>query len=109
MMDQTLTQQNFMTTVRYTITAVGAFAVAKGWISDETVNTLVGLAAIFGPLAWGMWVNYSKQQKLKQAAATGVAVGIAHAEDMSVNTVAPGAVTPGVAAELFSTYAPEKG
>lgn len=48
----------FRTLLRYTVAAVGAFALGKGWIDDETLQFVTVLVTVIGPAAWGMWDTY---------------------------------------------------
>ena len=38
-----------MTLLRYALTAIGGIMVTRGWLSDQTVNDLIGVALILAP------------------------------------------------------------
>lgn len=76
-MDSTsVTQDQFLTSLRYLIATGGAYAAGKGWINSELTNNLLVVASILGPLAWGLYVNWQKSQQTKLATAIGVQAGI---------------------------------
>lgn len=103
-MNDNLGSQNFMTSLRYLITALGSFAVGKGWITNDTINTVLGVVAIIGPLAWGWYVNYQKQQAKKQEVTTAVRAGVAEASDPSSYTPPPAAISPSIAQTIIDKH-----
>lgn len=67
--DNTLEGQ-ITTLARYLLTAVGSFALGKGWIDGEALQMLTGLVTIAAPAAWGIWKTYtSKKQRIVLAEA----------------------------------------
>lgn len=71
-------------------------------ISGAIVSVLTGAAVV----VWGYVNGKSSEIAAKQAVAVGVAAGIAHAEDTSVLTIPPAAVSPEVAKAIVADYAP---
>jgi len=114
-----ITQDQFLTSLRYLIAAGGAYAAGKGWINSETINNLLVVASILGPLAWGLYVNWQKSQQVKKVAAVGVQAGIALAAsgdaiDSAGNPISrfaadatpPKQVTLTTAPEIIEKYGP---
>lgn len=71
-----ITQDQFLTSLRYLIVWAGAYATGRGYISSETLGNIVTISAVLGPLAWGLYVNWQKSQQTKIATAAGVQAGI---------------------------------
>lgn len=53
---------------RYLLTAIGAFAIGRGWITDQTLQAITTLATIIAPAAYGIYTTYASKQKLVRAA-----------------------------------------
>lgn len=103
-MNDNLSSQNFMTSLRYLITALGSFAVGKGWITNDTINAVLGVVAIIGPLAWGMYTNWKKQQDAKQSVTAAVRAGVAEASDPTSYTPPPAAISPSIAQTIIDKH-----
>lgn len=56
------------TALRYMLTAVGAFAVGKGWIKDDTLQALIALVTVAAPSVYGVWLSIQNKKKLIVAA-----------------------------------------
>lgn len=65
--DNTLEGQ-ITTLARYLLTAVGGFALGKGWIDNELLQLLTGLVTVAAPTAWGIYRTWSNKAKLIEAA-----------------------------------------
>lgn len=57
--DQTMAQLGVA--IRYALTAVGGYMVAKGWLEDDLLQIIVNVAVMLGPIAYAAW--RSQQQK----------------------------------------------
>lgn len=53
------------TLVRYLITALGAYAIGKGWLEQDTLNFVLALSATVVPMAYGIYKAWTNNQKLK--------------------------------------------
>lgn len=70
-------------------------------------GAIVSILSAFAIVAWG-WVNgRNSETAVRAALVTGVQVGIAHADDMTVQTTPPAAVSSKVAEALVAEYAPK--
>ncbi len=50
--------------LRYALTAVGAWLIGKGYISDDTLEMLTALVTVVAPTVYGVWLSYRNKQKL---------------------------------------------
>lgn len=88
-----------------------AWLKARGY-SDQNTNILIAISVFsaFGTLAtlaWG-WLNGKNTEKAAlQVLATGVQVGIAHAEDTENLTISASSISPRIAEGLAETYVPK--
>lgn len=88
-----------------------AWLKARGY-SDPNIDLLVS-GAVFSALVaaativWGWISGKNTEAAAVQVLRDGVAAGIAHAEDASVPTVPPAAVSPKVAEDIVAAYAPK--
>ncbi len=55
--DNTLEGQ-IATLARYILTAVGSFALGRGWLDNEALQLLTGLVTVAAPTAYGIWKTY---------------------------------------------------
>jgi len=63
--------------LRYMLTALGSYAIGKGWIDGELLNVLTGLATVAAPAIWGMWRTWQTRKTMVtvgEAAPNSVAV-----------------------------------
>lgn len=117
-----ITQDQFLTSLRYLIVSGGSYAAGKGYISSDMLNNLLAVAAVLGPLAWGLYANWQKSQQNKVTAAVGVQAGInltlsGNAVDHDGNPISkfaadatpPKIVTVASAAQIVKDYAPPTG
>ncbi|WP_375248321.1 hypothetical protein [Sphingomonas sp.] len=74
--DQTAAQLGVA--IRYALTAIGGYLVAKGWISGDLLEVLVNAAVIVGPAAYA---SYRSDQQKK------VLVTVASAAPDSVSVI----------------------
>lgn len=65
--DQTVTPP-LWSLLRYVFAGVGGVFVQKGYITDDTLQTLLGVAAILVPAIWGAWLSIRNKSKLIAAA-----------------------------------------
>jgi hypothetical protein len=56
------------TAARYLLTAAGAWAIGKGYITDQTLQAITTLVTIIAPAAYGMWRTYHSKRQLVVAA-----------------------------------------
>lgn len=75
--DNTLEGQ-IATFARYLLTSVGGFALGKGWIDNDVLQLLTGLATVAAPTAYGIYKTYTSKQRL---------IAVAEAAPNSVATV----------------------
>lgn len=61
--DQTATPPIFAA-LRYALTAVGAWLIGKGYITDQTLEMLTALVTVVAPTLYGIWLSYRNKQKL---------------------------------------------
>lgn len=54
--------------IRYLLTAIGSFAIGRGWVTDETMQAATALAMIVGPAAYGIYLSWKNKRKLITAA-----------------------------------------
>lgn len=55
-------------TLRYITTAVGAFAIGRGWVTDETMQAVTALVTVVGPSLFGIYAAFKSRKKLIVAA-----------------------------------------
>lgn len=61
--DNTLEGQ-IATFARYFITSVGAFALGKGWVTNEALQVLTGLVTVGAPMAYGIYKTWTAKTRL---------------------------------------------
>ena len=118
-MNNSLTQTNFITSIRYLITTISAWAVGKGYIRPDDATMILGVALILGPPMWAFLDNYLKQHQSIAREAAAVQAGIelvandkALAADGTTivtakqGTTPPRTVTIATAQEIIKDYAP---
>lgn len=54
--------------LRYILTAVGAFAIGRGWVTDETMQAITALVTVVAPSAYGIYLSFKNKKKLLVAA-----------------------------------------
>ena len=54
--------------LRYLLTAIGAFAIGRGWVTDETMQAITALATVVAPTAYGIYLSWKNKRKLIVAA-----------------------------------------
>lgn len=52
------------TLARYIVTAIGSFALARGWIESDVAELLVALVTIVMPTAYGVYSSYIAKRQL---------------------------------------------
>lgn len=50
--------------LRYVLTMLGTFAVARGWVKPEDIGGIVTILATLATAAYGLWRTHSKQDQL---------------------------------------------
>lgn len=50
--------------IRYLLTAIGAFAIGRGWVTDETMQAITALATVVAPTAYGIYLSWKNRRKL---------------------------------------------
>lgn len=120
-MNSSLTQANFITSLRYIISVGTAWAAGKGYITQDAVNAILAGVLIVGPALWGMLDNYlmKHQRVAREAAAVQAGIelvtqGKALAADGTTIVVAhdpgstpPKPVTVQTAQEIIKDFAPD--
>ncbi len=76
-----MNQDQLQSIVRWCVTAACSSLVARGWLTEDLVQPVIGMALAVAMLCWSIWVH-SKPQTLKAAARV----------DPSVTVVVPDAV-----------------
>lgn len=74
--DNTLEGQ-IATFARYLLTAVGSFALGKGWIDNEALQVITGIVTVAAPMAYGIYKTWTNKTRLiitAEAAPNDVAV-----------------------------------
>jgi hypothetical protein len=104
-MNQSLTQANVMSSMRYLITASLSFAAGKGYISSDMATNMGVLALAALPLVWGIYANYAKEQGAQIRETVAVRAGVAMAQDGGAGTP-PSAISPAEAQTVIASYAP---
>lgn len=66
--DQTAAQLGVA--IRYALTAIGGYLVAKGWISGDLLEILVNAAVIVGPAAYAFYRSHQQKKALVTIAAS---------------------------------------
>lgn len=64
-----LTAANTASAIRTLITALGTWAVAKGYIQGDMLKAITELAVIIGPFAWAWYKNHNSHKALVSAIA----------------------------------------
>lgn len=62
-----MTQDQIQSIVRWCVTAACSSLVARGWLTEDLVQPVIGMALAAAMLGWSIWVH-SKPQALKAAA-----------------------------------------
>lgn len=105
-MNQTLTQANFMTSLRYFLTMGITYAAGKGWISTDTATNVGVLALALLPFAWSMYSNYADKKSTETQVTNAVKAGVSMANDDTVATPPPASIGPMAAKAIVAAYAP---
>ncbi len=103
---QTLTQANFMTSVRYFLTLGISYSAGKGWISADTATNIGILALALLPFIWGLYSNAAAVKASDIREVTAVRAAVAMANDPMAPTPPPAAsIGPLEAKSIVATYA----
>ena len=70
------TLQALLSAVRSVLIAIGATLVARGYMTDATVNSVVGALLVLGPLLWGLVQKFQAERSAKEREAVAVNTGI---------------------------------
>lgn len=73
-------KQAILSAIRSLLMIAGTTLAARGVLSEENVQTLVGAVMTIIPVAWGVWDKYLSESKTKAREAVAVNVGIAVAD-----------------------------
>jgi hypothetical protein len=63
--------------LRYLITMIGTFAIAKGWVKSENIDGILTVGLTLATVGYGLWKTYSNRSKLittAEAAPNSVAI-----------------------------------
>ncbi|TCD04284.1 hypothetical protein EYB45_08540 [Erythrobacteraceae bacterium CFH 75059] len=60
--------EQITTLLRYVVTAVGGYALGRGWIDDDLLQMLIALVTIAVPSALGIYRTWRNQRKLRTVA-----------------------------------------
>lgn len=71
-----MNQDQIQSIVRWCVTAACSWLVTKGWIDQDLVAPVVGVALACAMLGWSIW-SHSKPQQLKAAARVDPAITVA--------------------------------
>jgi hypothetical protein len=61
--DNTLDGQ-ITTLARYLVTAIGSYALGRGWIDGHMLQLLVALVTVIAPTAWGIYKTFVHKTQL---------------------------------------------
>lgn len=88
------TLQAFMSAVRSILIAIGATLVARGYLTDENANSIVGALLVIGPLIWGVAQKFMAEREAKKRETVAVNVGVVVADNTVGKTpsIAPASV-----------------
>ena len=70
------TLQALLSAVRSVLIAIGATLVARGYMTDATVNSVVGALLVLGPLLWGLVQKFQAERSAKEREVVAVNTGI---------------------------------
>jgi len=73
--------QSILSLVRVCIISVGGIFVHKGVVDNDTLQLIVGAAAVVGPALWAVWSNFHQATKAQVREVAAVNVGVAHANE----------------------------
>lgn len=54
----------FTTSLRYVLTAIGAYALGRGWIESDLLELLTAVLTVLAPTIWGLWRTYVHKKQL---------------------------------------------
>lgn len=52
------------TLARYIVTAVGAYALGKGWVDDAGLQLLMAFVTLVLPTAWGIYKTFTAKKEV---------------------------------------------
>lgn len=64
--DQTVAQLGVA--LRYALTMIGGYLVAKGWIGEDLVELIVAIATLIGPVAYAVYRSHQQKKALVRVA-----------------------------------------
>lgn len=105
-MNQSLTQDNFGTALRYFLTSGLSFAAGKGWISADTATNALVLFAAALPMFYGWYVNWSKKKSAEAQVTQAVRATVSMVMDPSVETPPASSIGPLQAKSIVAAYSP---
>lgn len=97
------TVQALLSAVRSVLIAIGATLVAKGYLTNENVNAIVGGLLVIGPLLWGIAQKFMSERETKTREVIAVNTGIVVA-DATAGTTTP--VAPALVPALLENVGP---
>ena len=104
-MNQSLTQINFMSSVRYFLGMGLTYAAAKGYISSDTATNGAVLMLALLPFIWAMYSNYLKKTEADDNVTTAVRAGVAMGQNGGSAT-SPANISKIDAQNVIAAYAP---
>jgi hypothetical protein len=92
--------------LRTVLAAVGGLLVMRGFLSDETLNQIIGVVVIIVPAVWSAWdkIQSERASKAREVVALNAGIQVADATVGKTNPVSA-AAAPAVL-EAVATYAP---
>lgn len=97
------TKQAVLSAIRSILITIGSILAARGYVDEQTANTIIGAVMVIIPVAWGIWDKIHSEQKTAAREATAVNVGIVVADSTKGKTPL---TTPAEAASLITNMAP---
>lgn len=104
-MEQTLTQANFTTSVRYFLTLGISFAAGRGWIGADTATNAGLLAVAILPMLWAYYANWAKEHSTQGRETVAVQAGMAMAQNGGASTP-PASISRSEAQTVIAAYGP---
>jgi len=99
-------KQALLSALRSILIVIGGTFTARGIMSSEMVDQIVGAMMVILPAAWGIWQKFSAEKKAKAREAIAVNIGIAVADRTPGLTPAVAAINAPEVIEAFAPVAP---
>ncbi len=98
-------KQATLSAIRSALISIGSILSANGYVTDQTVQLVVGLLMTVGPILWGIAAGFLKEKSTETREVVALNAGIAVANASTVN-VPP--VHPIDAQAVIAEFSPTK-